>query len=96
MGALFPRAITRAAHFADGILGFSFTLAEEELTYAFAGARNAWKAAGRPQAPRLVTGCWFSLGPKGRAQMDAYLVSWFVNSPRNDSPQCIAPVSGNP
>ena len=50
MGALFPRAITRAAHFADGILGFSFTLAREELDYAFDGARAAWKAAGRTRA----------------------------------------------
>jgi alkanesulfonate monooxygenase SsuD/methylene tetrahydromethanopterin reductase-like flavin-dependent oxidoreductase (luciferase family) len=73
MGALFPRAITRAAHFADGILGFSFTLATEELTYAFDGARNAWKAAGRPTPPRLVTGIWFALGPHGRSQMDDYL-----------------------
>lgn len=73
MGALFPRAITRAAHFADGILGFSFTLASEELAYAFEGARTAWKAAGRAEPPRLVTGCWFALGPSGRAQMDDYL-----------------------
>jgi alkanesulfonate monooxygenase SsuD/methylene tetrahydromethanopterin reductase-like flavin-dependent oxidoreductase (luciferase family) len=73
MGALFPRAITRAAHFADGILGFSFTLAREELDYAFDGARAAWKAAGRSAPPTLVTGCWFALGAGGRAQMDAYL-----------------------
>jgi alkanesulfonate monooxygenase SsuD/methylene tetrahydromethanopterin reductase-like flavin-dependent oxidoreductase (luciferase family) len=73
MGALFPRAITRAAHFADGILGFSFTLAREELDYAFDGARAAWKAAGRVEKPTLVTGCWFALGSHGRAQMDEYL-----------------------
>jgi alkanesulfonate monooxygenase SsuD/methylene tetrahydromethanopterin reductase-like flavin-dependent oxidoreductase (luciferase family) len=73
VGALFPRAIRRAAHFADGILGFSFTLASEELAYAFGGARDAWKAAGRTTAPRLVTGIWFALGPDGRARMDAYL-----------------------
>jgi hypothetical protein len=73
MGALFPRAITRAAHFADGILGFSFTLARAELDYAFEGARTAWKAAGRATSPTLVTGCWFALGAGGRAQMDAYL-----------------------
>jgi alkanesulfonate monooxygenase SsuD/methylene tetrahydromethanopterin reductase-like flavin-dependent oxidoreductase (luciferase family) len=73
MGALFPRAITRAAHFADGILGFSFTLARDELDYAFDGARAAWKGAGRPEPPRLVTGCWFALGSNGRAQMDDYL-----------------------
>ncbi len=73
LGALFPRAITRAAHFADGILGFSFTLAREELDYAFDGARAAWKAAGRAEPPRLVTGCWFALGPGGRERMQAYL-----------------------
>ncbi|MCC6765450.1 MAG: LLM class flavin-dependent oxidoreductase [Deltaproteobacteria bacterium] len=73
VGALFPRAITRAAHFADGILGFSFTLAREELEYAFGGARAAWTAAGRTEPPRLVTGCWFALGPAGRRQMDEYL-----------------------
>ena len=85
MGALFPRAIARAAHFADGILGFSFTLASDELAYAFDGARAAWKAAGRREPPRLVTGCWFALGPNGREhpsgrahpsgreQMDEYL-----------------------
>lgn len=73
MGALFPRAITRAAHFADGILGFSFTLAREELDYAFDGARAAWRAAGRAEKPRLITGCWFALGAHGRAQMDDYL-----------------------
>lgn len=73
MGALFPKAITSAARFADGILGFSFTLAREELDYAFEGARNAWKAAGRTAPPTLVTGCWFALGSGGRAQMDAYL-----------------------
>jgi len=73
VGALFPQAITRAARFADGILGFSFTLAPEELAFSFEAARAAWKAAGRPRSPRLVTGCWFSLGPNGRAQMDEYL-----------------------
>jgi len=72
-GALFPKAIAGAARFADGILGFSFALATDEVRYAFEAARNAWKAAGRLVPPRLVTGCWFALGPGGRAQMDAYL-----------------------
>src|SRR5688572_10801160 len=76
MGALFPRAITRAAQFADGILGFSFTLAREELDYAFDGARTAWKDAGRATPPTLVTGSWFALGPNGRDQMDDYLARY--------------------
>lgn len=79
VGALFPGAIARAARFADGILGFSFTLAADELGYAFDGARAAWRAAGRSEPPRLVTGCWFALGrsgrahPSGREQMNEYL-----------------------
>ena len=73
VGALFPTAIERAARFADGLLGFSFTLASEELAFAFGAARAAWKAAGRATPPRLVTGCWFALGAHGRARMDEYL-----------------------
>lgn len=68
-------AIARAARWADGLCGFSFTLASDELEAAFGRARAAWADAGRP-APRLITGCWFSLGPKGREQMDAYLARY--------------------
>ena len=74
-GSIVADAITRAARWADGLCGFSFTLASDELESAFGCARAAWAAAGRP-APRLVTGCWFSLGPNGRAAMDAYLARY--------------------
>jgi hypothetical protein len=40
---------------------------------AFDAARAAWPEAGRPRPPRLVTGCWFALGPRARAQLDEYL-----------------------
>jgi alkanesulfonate monooxygenase SsuD/methylene tetrahydromethanopterin reductase-like flavin-dependent oxidoreductase (luciferase family) len=71
-GSIFPPAIARAARWADGICGFSFTLAREELDYAFGIARDAWRDAGRTP-PRLVTGAFVALGPDARAQMDAYL-----------------------
>lgn len=72
VGALMPKAIQRAARWADGILGFSFGPDAAEVQFAFDGARRAWAEASRP-APRLLTSCWFSLGPNARAQMDAYV-----------------------
>jgi len=75
-GSIFPPAIARAARWADGIAGFSFTLAAEELAFAFDTAREAWRAAGRTTPPRLVTGTFVALGPNGRAQMDEYLARY--------------------
>ncbi len=72
-GSIFPPAIARAARWADGICGFSFTLAREELDYAFGIARDAWREAGRATPPRLVTGIFVALGPDPRAQMEVFL-----------------------
>ncbi len=71
-GSMTPRSIARAAHWADGICGFSFGPSIDEMKGVFQLAREAWVAAGRETAPRLVTSCWFSL-EEGRAQMDAYV-----------------------
>lgn len=62
VGALGPKSIARAAHYADGIIGFSFMMGEDELRGAFDLARRAWRDAGRDTPPRLVTGCFFALG----------------------------------
>jgi alkanesulfonate monooxygenase SsuD/methylene tetrahydromethanopterin reductase-like flavin-dependent oxidoreductase (luciferase family) len=74
-GVLFPRAIRRAARYADGIKGFSFGPSFEEIAGGFEAAREAWREAGRP-APRLATGFWFALPGRGgdpRDQIDAYV-----------------------
>lgn len=71
-GSLFPQSITRAARYADGICGFSFSLAGPELEFAFGLARKSFAEAGK-KPPKLVTGTWFALGDDGRAQMDGYL-----------------------
>lgn len=71
-GSLFPASIRRAARWADGICGFSFGPAPEEIASAFDTARRAWSDTGRT-SPRLVTGCWFALGRTPEAQLDAYL-----------------------
>jgi len=72
-GSLFPKSIRRAARWADGLAGFSMTAETAEIATAFDTARAAWRAAGRAQPPRLVTGCWFALGADTEARMAAYL-----------------------
>lgn len=72
-GALFHPSIERAARWADGICGFSFSMSSGEVGSAFEVARKAWREAGRDAPPRLVTGCWYALGDRGREQMDDYL-----------------------
>ncbi|MFN2426067.1 MAG: LLM class flavin-dependent oxidoreductase [Candidatus Binatia bacterium] len=72
-GVLMPQAITRAAHWADGITGFSFGPSADDVRMRFEGARAAWKEAGRTTAPRLVTGFWFALGSDADEQVGSYL-----------------------
>jgi len=71
-GAIFPQSIRRAARWADGLVGFAFTMGSDEIATGFEIARRAWASAGR-RAPRLVTGGWFALGPDADAQMERYL-----------------------
>jgi alkanesulfonate monooxygenase SsuD/methylene tetrahydromethanopterin reductase-like flavin-dependent oxidoreductase (luciferase family) len=72
-GALAPQSIRRAARWADGICGFSFGPSAAEVSLAWETARQAWRAAGRRTAPRLVMSFWFALGDRARAQLDEYL-----------------------
>lgn len=72
-GVLMPQAIARAARWADGITGFSFGPTADDVRMRFEGARQAWKDAGRAQAPRLVTGFWFALGQEPDEQIASYL-----------------------
>lgn len=71
-GVLAPDAIRRAAAWADGLCGFDFGPDPALVGVGFDVARAAWRDAGRP-VPRLVTSCWYALGPDGEAQMAAYV-----------------------
>lgn len=75
-GSIFPDGIRRAARWADGLIGFSFGMTTDELVYAFESARTAWRDAGRPTPPRLVTGCFFALGADPDGQMDRCLTDY--------------------
>ena len=76
-GAMGPKAIARAAAWADGVTGFSVTGSGRDFARTNRLADEAWAAAERP-VPRKVTGCFFALGvddpgPTLRAFVRRYL-----------------------
>ncbi len=75
-GAIMPKAIARAARWADGITDFSFGPSLEEIQGKMDTARAAWKEAGRDQPPRFVASFWYALGDNPRGQLDDYLGSY--------------------
>ncbi len=61
-GAMGPKALARAAQWADGVSGFSIDANADGMASAAVAARQAWADAGRTEAPRIVTGCFYTLG----------------------------------
>lgn len=61
-GAMGPKAMRRAARWADGISGFSVAGDAEEIAKVGELADRCWAEAGRATAPRKVSGCFTVLG----------------------------------
>jgi alkanesulfonate monooxygenase SsuD/methylene tetrahydromethanopterin reductase-like flavin-dependent oxidoreductase (luciferase family) len=74
-GAMRPKAIRRAAAWADGIYGWSMDSSPQPVEQQFGLARAAWSDAGR-QRPRLVTGFWFSLADDADAKLRKYVYEY--------------------
>ena len=67
-GAMGPKALARAACWADGVSGFSIDADADGMATAAAAARIAWEERGRDTAPKVVSGCFYVLGgedPRG-------------------------------
>jgi len=60
-GAMGPKSMARAARWADGIYGFTMNADPAPVAHSFAQADEAWQKAGRSEAPRRLTGFWYSL-----------------------------------
>ncbi len=61
-GAMGPKALARAAKWADGVSGFALTADANEMAGAVTATRAAWTAEGRSDAPTVVSGCFYALG----------------------------------
>ena len=75
-GAMGPKAIRRAAAWADGLYGWSMDSSPDPVKQQFDVARAAWRDAGRRERPRLVTGFWFSLADDSEARLKRYVYEY--------------------
>jgi alkanesulfonate monooxygenase SsuD/methylene tetrahydromethanopterin reductase-like flavin-dependent oxidoreductase (luciferase family) len=74
-GGLVPAAYARAATQGRGWVAPLFGL--EMLAEGAAQTRKAWRDAGRPGQPRIVTGRYFSLGRNADAVADEYIHHYY-------------------
>jgi len=72
-GAMGPKAIARAAKWADGIYGCSMPGDREGHQQIFDMAKDAWKAEGRTGKPYLIGSFWYSLAPNAEAELKGYV-----------------------
>jgi alkanesulfonate monooxygenase SsuD/methylene tetrahydromethanopterin reductase-like flavin-dependent oxidoreductase (luciferase family) len=70
--AMGPRALARAARWADGISAHALLSDAEESDRLFRAAENAWITAGRADRPRLVTGSFVALGDGAEDALRSY------------------------
>ena len=70
--ATHARSLARAAHWADGVSGFSLEADVAEVAEAFRMTREAWAAAGRDTPPRLLSGTYVCLGPDAEDHLHAF------------------------
>lgn len=77
-GAMGPKSMARAAHWAEGVYGFSMNADPGPVKQSFEQAELAWQRAGRETPPLQLTGFWYSLArqdaePKLKNYVQQYL-----------------------
>jgi alkanesulfonate monooxygenase SsuD/methylene tetrahydromethanopterin reductase-like flavin-dependent oxidoreductase (luciferase family) len=103
-GAMGPKAMARAARWADGISGFSIPGDAEEIARTGELADRCWAEAGRTTRPRKVSGCFVALGvPDAPGVLHAFTARYLgflgpeladavAGSARASSPEVLAEV----
>ena len=72
-GVMGPKAIARAAHWADGVDGaWTMDGDREAMAAAFTQIRGAWEDAGRTEAPHLSSSIWYAIGDDAEARLREY------------------------
>jgi alkanesulfonate monooxygenase SsuD/methylene tetrahydromethanopterin reductase-like flavin-dependent oxidoreductase (luciferase family) len=71
-----PKAIARAARWADGIYGTSMAGDREGHERIFQMAQAAWPEAGRVEKPYLIGGFWYSLAPDAEHELTDYVFNY--------------------
>lgn len=75
-GVMGPKAMARAAHWADGVYSFSMSGSALETAGMFNAAAVAWQHAGRSQPPQRVGGFWYSLADEAETKLKTYVYNY--------------------
>lgn len=76
-GAMGPKSIRRAAHWAQGVYTFTMNGDPAPVRYWIGEIRTAWQEAGRIDRPEIVSGFWCSLAPKDAdAKLKGYVYDY--------------------
>jgi alkanesulfonate monooxygenase SsuD/methylene tetrahydromethanopterin reductase-like flavin-dependent oxidoreductase (luciferase family) len=73
VGSVSPAAVRRVARWADGLSAWSFQPNVPALAETYRVMREAWSAAGRSGAPRLVAGFWYGLGDDAGERVGSFV-----------------------
>ena len=74
--AMGPKALARAARWADGVSGFTLLGDAAEAGRLFRATEAAWVDAGRRDTPRLVTGSFVALGPDAENRLRTFAAEY--------------------
>ncbi len=75
-GVMGPKAIRRAAKWADGVYSWSGNGVAKEMEEQQAWVVSAWQDAGREEPPERVAGFWYSLAPNADEKLKAYVYKY--------------------
>jgi alkanesulfonate monooxygenase SsuD/methylene tetrahydromethanopterin reductase-like flavin-dependent oxidoreductase (luciferase family) len=77
-GVMGPKAIARAAKWADGVYSWSGNGVSGEMRQQQERVARAWQDAGRDRPPRRVAGFWYSLAPNADQRLKAYVCKYLA------------------
>lgn len=72
-GVMGPKAMRRAARWADGVYVFSMGGKPDEIERMLALANQAWDEAGRQTPPIRIAGFWYSLADHAEEELRRYV-----------------------
>jgi alkanesulfonate monooxygenase SsuD/methylene tetrahydromethanopterin reductase-like flavin-dependent oxidoreductase (luciferase family) len=77
LGSLGPKSIKRVGKFGDGVVAWSFAADPAEGTRIFDAVRESWAENDRSGKPRLLCGCYYSVGPTAEDDLAGYMHDYY-------------------
>ena len=93
VGGFGARFLQRAARWAEGLTTFGLIPDVERMAQDFAVVRDAWKAVGRAEPPRLIASHFFALGPEAEAGTRSYIARHYGHLGGEDNRRLASAIS---